>query len=45
MPVRYGGLDTDEVAEQTGLDPDEIAEVHAAARATASAPARRSASR
>ena len=31
VPVRYGGLDTDEVAEATGLSPDEIAEVHAAA--------------
>jgi len=44
VPVPYGGLDTDEVAEQTGLSPDEIAEVHAAksyrvcARATVGQP-------
>jgi KipI family sensor histidine kinase inhibitor len=44
VPVKYGGLDTDEVAEQTGLSPDEIAEVHAAksyrvcARATVGQP-------
>jgi KipI family sensor histidine kinase inhibitor len=31
VPVRYGGLDTDEVAEATGLEPDEIAKLHAAA--------------
>ena len=29
--VRYGGIDTDEVAETTGLDPEAIAELHAAA--------------
>jgi KipI family sensor histidine kinase inhibitor len=44
VPVRYGGLDTDEVAEQTGLDPGEIAKLHAAveyrvcARATVGQP-------
>src|SRR6185436_14876675 len=27
--VRYGGIDTDEVAETTGLDPEAIAELHA----------------
>src|SRR3954453_14591951 len=32
VKVRYGGLDTDEVAESTGLTPEEIAELHAAAR-------------
>src|SRR3954471_9833051 len=31
VPVRYGGLDTDEVAEQTGLSPEQIAELHAEA--------------
>jgi len=44
VPVRYGGLDTDDVAEATGLDPDEIASVHEAgeyrvcARATVGQP-------
>ena len=44
VPVRYGGLDTDEVAEATGLDPDQIAKLHAAveyrvcARATVGQP-------
>ena len=42
--VRYGGLDTDDVAEATGLSPDEIAQRHAAveyrvcARATVGQP-------
>jgi KipI family sensor histidine kinase inhibitor len=31
VAVRYGGLDTDEVAEATGLSRDEIAKLHAAA--------------
>jgi len=31
VEVRYGGLDTDEVSEATGLDPEEIAKVHAGA--------------
>src|SRR3954469_18613497 len=44
VPVRYGGLDTGEVAEATGLPPEEIARLHAAgayrvwARATAGQP-------
>jgi KipI family sensor histidine kinase inhibitor len=44
VPVRYGGLDTDDVAEATGLDPAEIASVHEAgeyrvcARATVGQP-------
>jgi KipI family sensor histidine kinase inhibitor len=44
VPVRYGGLDTAEVAAATGLDADAIAEIHAAAtyrvcaRATAGQP-------
>src|SRR4051794_29547712 len=44
VPVRYGGLDTDDVASATGLDPDEIARRHAAveyrvcARATVGQP-------
>lgn len=44
VPVRYGGLDTDDVAQATGLDPDEIAQRHAAieyrvcARATVGQP-------
>src|ERR1700754_809908 len=29
VPVAYGGLDTDEVAERTGLTTNEIAELHA----------------
>jgi len=29
VPVRYGGLDTDDVAEATGLDPEQIAKLHA----------------
>jgi KipI family sensor histidine kinase inhibitor len=29
VPVRYGGLDTDDVAEATGLDPEQIATLHA----------------
>jgi KipI family sensor histidine kinase inhibitor len=29
VPVRYGGLDTDDVAEATGLSADEIAKLHA----------------
>jgi KipI family sensor histidine kinase inhibitor len=31
VPVAYGGLDTDEVAEDTGLSPEEIRELHTAA--------------
>ena len=31
VPVQYGGLDTDEVAETTGLSREEIAKLHAAA--------------
>jgi KipI family sensor histidine kinase inhibitor len=31
VPVNYGGIDTDDVVEQTGLDADTIAELHAAA--------------
>jgi KipI family sensor histidine kinase inhibitor len=44
VPVSYGGLDTDEVAEKTGLTPDQIAELHASpqyrvcARATVGQP-------
>ncbi len=44
VPVRYGGLDTDDVARTTGLAPEEIAHLHAAgayrvwARATAGQP-------
>src|SRR4051812_20711180 len=44
VPVRYGGLDTDEVAEKTGLSREQIAAIHAAgeyrvcARATAGQP-------
>src|SRR3954451_18553035 len=30
IPVRYGGLDTDDVAAATGLGAEEIARVHAA---------------
>jgi KipI family sensor histidine kinase inhibitor len=44
VPVRYGGLDTAEVAEATGLDPARIASIHSGAlyrvcaRATAGQP-------
>jgi KipI family sensor histidine kinase inhibitor len=31
VPVSYGGIDTDDVAEQTGLAPEQIAEIHAGA--------------
>src|SRR3954452_17530881 len=31
VPVSYGGIDTDDVAEQTGLAPGQIAEIHAGA--------------
>src|SRR3954468_19569675 len=32
VPVHYGGIDTDDVAEQTGLTPEPIAEAHARAQ-------------
>src|SRR5262245_51342028 len=31
VPVNYGGIDTDDVVEQTGLTPEQIAELHAKA--------------
>src|SRR4051794_32461585 len=31
VPVNYGGIDTDDVVQQTGLDAATIAELHAAA--------------
>src|SRR4051812_23412385 len=31
VPVSYGGIDTDDVVQQTGLDAETIAELHAAA--------------
>ena len=45
VPVSYGGLDTDEVAEQTGLSPERDRRAPRRRRTTASAPARPSASR
>jgi KipI family sensor histidine kinase inhibitor len=44
VPVNYGGIDTDDVVEQTGLTPEQIAEIHASreyrvcARATVGQP-------